>query len=95
MYYKLLFDLLALIGIIINIAKNSIQNGYIDGILSGVNIVLFSFIIPNLFLHKIIHYFNIKTKFNKLAFGLMIILILIIFTTIIEKHIDKFFIEEL
>lgn len=92
LYYKLLFDLLALIGIIINIAKNTLQNGYLDGILSGISIMLFSFVIPNLFLHKIINYFNIKRKFNKLLFGLFIILILMFFSYIFETMIDFIFI---
>ena len=87
--YRLIIDLIALIGVILNIAQNTIQNGYIDGVLSGINIICLSFIIPNLFLHKIIHYLNFKTKIMKLLSGIIIIGILFISTILIDKLIDE------
>jgi len=89
--YKSIIDFIALIGIILNIARNTVQNGYIDGVLSGINIIIFSFIIPNLFLHKILQYFVIKSKIKKILFGFIIIGILLFCTILFDKLIDKLF----
>lgn len=87
-FNKIIIDLIALLGIILNICRNTLENGYYDGILSGINIVFFSFIFPNLFLHKIINYFVLKSKSMKLIVGLIIIFILMIITFLIEKVIN-------
>ena len=51
---KIIIDILGLLGIIINIAKNAIQFGYLTSILSGIVVVMISFVIPNLYLQRII-----------------------------------------
>lgn len=85
---KIIFDTIAFTGIIIYISKNAIQYGYLTGILNGINIILFSFIIPNLYLFRIIKvikkYFNLKNKYNTILLGLLIVSILIGFTILFE-----------
>ena len=92
-YSKLLIDIIALFGIILNIGKNSILYGYLTGILSGLNVVLFSFILPNLFLHKILHYiahyFNIKNSYMLIFIGFICICILMVVSGSIENIIQK------
>ena len=53
-YFKLIIDLIALSGIILYISRISIESGYFLGYTSGLSIVIFSFVIPNLYLHKLI-----------------------------------------
>jgi len=89
--YRFIIDFIALIGIILNISRNTLQNGYLDGVLSGINIILFSYILPNLFLHKLIHYMKITTKFMRLLVGLFIIAILLLLTLLIDYTIDYIF----
>ena len=90
---KLVIDLIALIGIIIYIGKNSIKYDLLTGILSGSMMVLFSFIIPNLFLHKTIHFimktFNLSGPFYSIAIGFFCIGILLISTILLEKIIIR------
>lgn len=97
-YYKLFFDIIAIIGIILNICRNAIQNGYLDGVLSGINIMMLSFILPNLYLHKIVHYiityFKIKNNNLKLIVGIFVVAIFFIVTLINESIIDKIFIND-
>lgn len=91
---KMLIDIIALFGIILNIAKNSIEYGYLAGILSGLIIVLLSFIIPNLFIHKIIHfftnYFKSENPYLIICIGFIIIGILLGLSIFFEKIIIKY-----
>jgi hypothetical protein len=93
--YKLLIDFIALIGIILNISRSTLENGYTAGVLSGINIVMLSFIIPNLYLHKLISYFNFKTKLMKLLIGIGIIGILLSLTLLIDIIIEQVIIQYL
>jgi hypothetical protein len=78
---KLLIDVLALLGIIINIAKNAIQFGYLTSIINGFIVVLISFVLPNLYLYSfikfIIRYYKLKSKYSYVSIGLFIILLTI------------------
>jgi len=85
---KIIFNIIAFTGIIIYISKNAIQYGYLTGILNGINIMLFSFILPNLYMFRLIrfikNYFNLKNKYNTILIGLLIVAILIGFTILVE-----------
>ncbi len=89
---KLIIDLIALTGIILNIGKNSIRYNYLTGILSGLSIIILSFIVPNLFLHKTIHYFmnlfKTKNPFIIILIGFTLIAILLGLSVVIEKFIQ-------
>jgi len=91
--YRLLIDLIALSGILLLVAKNAINYNYTTAILSGLNIILLSFIIPNLFLHKCIHFItiflNIKSKYINLLVGFICIGILLILSVIFDKIIEE------
>ena len=85
---KIMFDIISFIGIIIYISKNAIQYGYLTGILNGINIILFSFILPNLYMFRLIRvirsYFKLKNKYNTILVGLLFIGVLIGFTILFE-----------
>ena len=85
---KIFIDIIAFTGIIIYISKNAIQFGYLTGILNGINIILFSFILPNLYLFRVIkyikRYFKLKNKYNTILIGILLIAILIGFTILFE-----------
>ena len=91
---KLFFDMIAFGGIIIYISKNAIQYGYLTGILNGINIILFSFILPNLYLFRLIKiikkYFNLKNKYNTILIGAVLVCILIAFTILFEYIIYSY-----
>jgi len=92
--YRLLIDLIALSGILLLVAKNAINYNYTTAILSGLNIILLSFIIPNLFLHKCIHFittiFNIQNKYMTLFVGLICVAILVIISVVLDDIIKKY-----
>lgn len=86
---KAIIDLLALFGIVLYIGKNSIQYGYLTGVISGMIIVILSFVIPNLFLHKItdgiMHKFNFKSPYIFISIGFMVIGVLMMVSSILEN----------
>jgi len=93
-FRKIIIDLIALTGIILNIGKNSIRYDYLTGILSGISIIIFSFILPNLFLHKTVHNlmerFNFKSSYISIIIGFILIGILLGLSMVIESIIQKY-----
>jgi len=85
---KIIFDIISFVGIIIYISKNAIQFGYLTGILNGINIILFSFILPNLYMFRVIRiikkYFKFKNKYITILIGLGLVGILIACTILFE-----------
>jgi len=71
---KVLIDLIALAGIILNVAHVSAEYGQKAGIAKGIIIVVLAFVIPNLTFHAIIDKVCFRCKpWQKLAFGLFLI----------------------
>ncbi len=71
---KVLIDLIALAGIILNVAHVSSKHGQKAGIAKGLSVVVLAFVIPNLTFHAIIHKVCFRCKpWQKLAFGLLLI----------------------
>ena len=71
---KVLIDLIALFGIILNVAHVASLYGEKAGIAKGAAIVVLAFVIPNLTFHAIIHRFCFRCPpWAKLAFGLFLI----------------------
>lgn len=71
---KVLIDLIALTGIILNVAHVAAKHGQIAGIVKGIIVVIIAFIIPNLTFHTIIKKFGLRRKpWQKLIFGLLLI----------------------
>lgn len=91
---KLLIDILGLLGIIINIAKNAIQYGYLTSILNGIIIVILSFVIPNLYLQRIIvkikKRYKLKQRYMSIVIGMGFIIAGIGVMFGCEKLIQKF-----
>lgn len=85
---KLFVNLIAFVGIIIYISKNAIQYGYLTGILNGIIIILFSFILPNLYMFRTIRYIKkimkFNTKYSTILIGLSIVGILVALTILFE-----------
>tara|TARA_A100001015_G_C14859568_1_gene659773 strand:- start:396 stop:899 length:504 start_codon:yes stop_codon:yes gene_type:complete len=88
---KLIIDFIALAGIILNIGRATLEYGYFVGFASGLSIVMLSFILPNLFLHKLIHFTGVKKKYMKIIVGLIIISILLGLSVFMEYMIKTFF----
>ena len=91
-FSKLVIDILALFGIILNIGKNSIEYGYLTGIITGLIIVFLSFILPNLFLHKIVHgimhRFKFKSPYMSIFIGFVVIGILMVTSVVLERLVQ-------
>ena len=89
----MIIDIIALIGIILNIVKNSVQYNYTVGVLTGISIVLTSFILPNMFLHssidKIKHILQLRSKKSHILIGLSLVILLLIISYIIEKFVQS------
>tara|TARA_Y100000590_G_C15584284_1_gene963556 strand:- start:704 stop:1216 length:513 start_codon:yes stop_codon:yes gene_type:complete len=90
---KLIIDFIALIGIIIYIGKNSIEYNLLTGIVTGCMMILLSFILPNLFLHKTVHFLmkslNLKGAVPSIIIGLLCISLLLAASIFLEKLIIK------
>ena len=91
--HKILIDLLAYLGIMLLIGKNTIQYGYATGVVSGIVIIFYSIILPNMFLgfatHKIMNLLNFKTPLAHIIVGLFLIAILIYITQISETFVQE------
>ena len=88
---KLIIDILSLLGLVINIAKNAIHHGYLTSILNGIFVVIISIIIPNLYLQRMINYikafFKVKKAYMSIIIGLGFIAVGIGIMIVIEKLI--------
>lgn len=72
-YKKAFFDLISLIGIVSN-ASHYGKKGYIYGLLKGSILIIFTFLIPNLFMDDFLSF--AKTNTQKLILGFVIVYIL-------------------
>ncbi len=92
-YHKIFFDVLAYFGIMLNICKNAIQYGYTIGVFSGLNLVVWSMLITNMYLGTSIHYitqfFDMKSPFMYILVGLILITLLVIITHYTEIWIQS------
>ena len=92
---KMLFDLVALIGIILNAVHVTRDHGATAGLIKGVVVIIIAFIIPNLTFHTIIE--KICKRCNhltKLLFGLFLIGLLTGFEFLFDRYILELFHEE-
>ena len=92
---KMLFDLVALTGIILNAVHVTRDHGTTAGLLKGVVVIVIAFIIPNLTFHTIIE--KICKRCNhltKLLFGLFLIGVLTGFEFLFDHYILELFSEE-
>jgi hypothetical protein len=95
-YHKIFFDTIAYFGIMLNICKNAIQYGYVTGIFSGLNLVIWSMLLTNMFLgpaiHFVSHLFHVKSPIMYILVGISLITLLIIITHYTElwvQHITQ------
>jgi hypothetical protein len=92
-YHKIFFDVLAYFGIMLNICKNAIQYGYTIGVFSGLNLVVWSMLITNMYLgpciHYITHFFHMKSPFMYILVGIILITLLVIITHYTEIWIQS------
>jgi len=92
---KMIVDLIALLGINMLIAKNAIKYGFSEAVVAGFMIIFLSFIFPNMFLHKILHFlekrFKIKSSYGIMFAGFIVIGILVFIAYILENMIQKYF----
>jgi hypothetical protein len=95
-YHKIFFDTVAYFGIMLNICKNAIQYGYVTGIFSGLNLVVWSMLLTNMFLGPAIDYisrlFHIKSPIMYILVGVSLITLLIVityYTELLVQHVTK------
>jgi hypothetical protein len=90
---KIIIDLLAYLGIMLFIGKNTIQYGYVTGVANGMVLIFCSIILPNLFLgmtiHTITKFLKIKSSIFYILIGLMLIGLLMLFTAFMETNVQK------
>jgi hypothetical protein len=91
--HKIIIDLIAYLGIMLFICKNTLQYGYVTGVACGLVIIFCSIMLPGLFLGKSIRYIttslNIKNPFLFIMVGIALIICLIIFTNVLELITQK------
>ena len=92
-YHKIIFDTIAYFGIMLNICKNAIQFGYVTGIFSGLNLVIWSILLTNMFLgpaiHFVSHLFHVKSPIMYIMIGIILIALLIVITHYTELWIQN------
>jgi len=90
---KLFFDIVALSGVCLNVAKKTQKTGsYAKGLFKGLMYLLFAFAIPNLYMGDILSYFG-KDPYVKLVGGFFVIYFLEIcihtFICMYDEYIEK------
>jgi hypothetical protein len=87
---KIIIDLIAYLGIILFIGKNTLLYGYVTGVATGMVLIFCSIMLPNLFLgaaiHKITKFLNIHNPYVFIFVGISLIIGLIILTKILEAE---------
>jgi hypothetical protein len=87
--HRAIIDLIVYFGIILFIGKNTLTYGYATGVATGLVLMLFSMIIPNLFLgptvHSISRFFHIHNPYLYILIGILLIGILLILTNVAES----------
>jgi hypothetical protein len=91
--HKIFIDLLAYLGIMLLIGKNTLQYGYATGVVSGLVIIFYSIILPNMFLgfatHKIMNLLHFHTPAAHIIVGMSLIALLIYITQISESFVQE------
>lgn len=91
--HKILIDLLAYLGIILNIGKNTINYGYATGVVTGLLLIFYSIILPNMFLgfttHKIMNMLKLHTPFAHVTVGVTLIILLVMLTLLSETVVQN------
>ena len=90
---KIIIDLIAYLGIMLFICKNTINYGYVTGVCAGVAMIFCSMILTNMYLGKIVKYFTKLLKIDNpylfICIGILVIIGFVIFTNILEKIIQQ------
>jgi len=90
---KIFIDLLAYLGIMLFIGKNTLEYGYATGVANGMVLIFCSIILPTLFLgiaiHETTHLLNIKSPYFYILVGFLYIGLLILFTSFMESTVQK------
>jgi hypothetical protein len=90
---KIIIDLIAYLGIMLFICKNTLHYGYVTGVAAGVVMVFCSMILTNLYLGKIVKYFTrllqIESPYLFIFIGALVVVGYIIFTNILEIITQK------
>jgi len=91
--HKVLIDLLAYLGIILFIGKNTLTYGYVTGVVTGMVLIFCSIMLPNMFLgvaiHKITHILGVENPYTYIAIGIALIIALIYLTSFLEDIAQK------
>lgn len=92
-FNKIMIDLLAYLGIMLFIGKNTIQYGYATGVANGMVLIFCSIILPNIFLGTAIHtttkFLKIKSPLFYILIGCVLIGLLMLFTAFMETTVQK------
>ena len=92
-YHKIFFDTVAYFGIMLNICKNAIQYGYVTGVFSGLNLVVWSMLITNMYLDPAINHITralqITSPIMYILVGVFCIAVLVAITYYTEMWIQN------
>ena len=85
---KIIIDLIAYLGIILFIGKNTLQYGYATGVATGMVLIFCSIMLPSLFLgmaiHKTSEFFKTRSPYGFIMIGSLYIIALIFLTRFLE-----------
>jgi len=85
-------DLIAYLGIMLFIGKNTLQFGYATGVTNGLLLIFLSIIIPNLYLHHSINivqkYLRVTNMYMKAMIGMGLIVVLMLITNFLEGKVQ-------
>lgn len=90
---KIIIDLIAYLGIMLFICKNTLHYGYVTGVCAGVVMVFCSMILTNMYLGNIVKYFtklfSITNPYLFILVGILVVIGFIIFTNVLEMITQK------
>ena len=87
--HRVIIDLLVYFGLMLFIGKNTLLYGYATGVVTGLVLMFFSMILPNLFLGPTIHaisgLLNIHNPYAYILIGIALIIGLVVLTNVAES----------
>jgi hypothetical protein len=86
---KLAIDLIAYVGLMLFIGKNTLRHGYVTGVATGLVLIFVANILPTMFLgiaiERIVHAMGLTSPYAYILVGLGLITLLIVTLGVLEK----------
>jgi hypothetical protein len=91
--HRVIIDLIVYFGLMLFIGKNTLTYGYATGVATGMVLMFFSMIVPNLFMgqsvHSITRFLHINNPYLYILVGIVFIVGLVLLTNVAESATQR------